>query len=74
MKRYKYSVIVEREAEDYFATCPVLPECTARGNSRSEVLCRIREAILICLEDRMGDDEEIPRSDPDSLARLEVMF
>jgi len=74
MRRYKFSVVVEREQGDYFASCPSLPGCTIRGKSRSEVLRGIREAIRVHLEDRMGDNEGIPQSKPVSFTRLDVTF
>ncbi|MHB8096007.1 MAG: type II toxin-antitoxin system HicB family antitoxin [Candidatus Aminicenantales bacterium] len=74
MKRYQFSVVVEREAGDYFASCPALPGCSVRGKSRGEALRAIRDAIRVHLEDRMGDNEGIPQPEPVSFTRLEVTF
>ena len=74
MRRYKFSVVVEREEGGYFASCPALPGCYTRGASPGEVLRGIREAIRVHLEDRLGDNEGIPQSEPVSFTRLEVTF
>ncbi len=74
MKRYKFSVVVEREPGGYFASCPVLPGCYTSGKSRGEVMKSIREAIRTHIEDRMGDNEGVPQTEPVSYSRLEVVL
>ncbi len=74
MKRYQFSVVVERGSDGYLASCPALTGCYVRGKSRGEVMRAIREAIRIQLEDRMGDNEPIPQSEPVTFTRLEVAF
>lgn len=74
MKNYKFSVVVEKERTGYYAACPALPGCYSRGKTLDEALRSIREAIKVHLEDRMGDDEDIPQSEPVSFTRLDVVF
>jgi predicted RNase H-like HicB family nuclease len=74
MRRYKFSVVVEREAGGYYASCPALPGCYATGRSRGEVMRDIRTAIRVHIEDRMGDNESVPQPEPVSFTRLEVVF
>jgi len=50
MKKYTFSVLVERDEDGVFvATVPELRGCRTQGNSVTEVLCHIREAIELCL-------------------------
>jgi predicted RNase H-like HicB family nuclease len=74
MRRYTFSVLVEREAEGFIASCPALPGCYATGRSRGEVMRAIRGAIRIHIEDRMGDNESVPQTEPVSFSRLEVVL
>jgi predicted RNase H-like HicB family nuclease len=74
MRRYKFSVIVEKEQGGFYASCPALPGCYATGSSRGEVMHAIRAAIRVHLEDRLGDNEGIPQSEPVSFTRLEVIL
>ena len=74
MRRYKFSVVVEKEQEGFYASCPALPGCYATGRSRGEVMRAIRAAIRVHLEDKLGDKERIPQFEPVSFTRLEVTF
>jgi predicted RNase H-like HicB family nuclease len=52
MKR-QFNVIVERDSEGYYvATVPDLPGCHTQAKSLDDLMERIREAILLCLEVR----------------------
>ena len=54
MKR-EFSVIIERDEDGwYVASVPQLRGCHTQGRTLDEVMERIREAILLCLE---VDDE-----------------
>jgi predicted RNase H-like HicB family nuclease len=74
MRRYKFSVVVEKEQGGFYASCPALPGCYAKGRSRGEVMRAIRTAIRIHIEDMMGDNEGIPQPEPVSFTRLEVVL
>ncbi|MEW5827115.1 MAG: type II toxin-antitoxin system HicB family antitoxin [Candidatus Bipolaricaulota bacterium] len=55
-----FSVIIERDSEGYYvASVPSLRGCHTQGKSLDEVLERIREAIVLCLQDRGSDSEEL---------------
>ena len=50
MKR-EFDVIIERDADDtYVASVPALPGCHTQAKSLDELMRRINEAILLCLE------------------------
>jgi predicted RNase H-like HicB family nuclease len=72
MKSYRFSVIVEKDTDGYFAFCPELQGCHTQGVSYEEVLDNIRDAIRLHVEDRIEAGEEIPQSDSVSLTSLEV--
>ena len=51
MRKYTFSVLIEKDEDGVFmASVPELKGCRTQGNSVTEVLCHIREAIELCLE------------------------
>jgi predicted RNase H-like HicB family nuclease len=72
MHNYRFSVVVERDKEGYFAFCPNLQGCYTQGDSYEEVLENIKDAIRLHVEDRLSSGEEIPQFDSISLTSLEV--
>ncbi len=57
----EYTVIV-RKAPDgfYIASCPLIPEAHAQGETYEECLANIKEVLELCLEYRKEQGEEIP--------------
>ena len=55
--------IVIRKAPDgfYIASCPMVPEARAQGETHEECLANIKEVLELCLEYRRERGEEIPR-------------
>lgn len=72
MKRYKVSVVIEKDEDGYFAFSPELQGCYAQGDSYEEVLENIKDVIRLHLEDRLESDEAIPEIESISLTSLEV--
>jgi predicted RNase H-like HicB family nuclease len=58
----EYTVII-RKAPDgfYIASCPLIPEARAQGETYEECLSNIKEALELCLEYRKESGEEIPQ-------------
>jgi len=57
----RYTVILEREADGgYVASVPALPGCVSQGDTRSEVLANVREAIELYIEDCREAGDPIP--------------
>ena len=58
----EYTVII-RKAPDgfYIASCPLIPEAHAQGQTDDECLANIKEALELCLECRKERGEEIPQ-------------
>ena len=72
MHNYRFSVIIEKDQEGYFAFCPELQGCYTQGVTYEEALENIKDAIHLHVEDRLEAGEEIPQSESVSLTSLEV--
>ena len=47
----EFSVVIERDEEGFYvASVPALPGCHAQARSLDEVVERVREAIILCLD------------------------
>lgn len=51
MKRYRLSVVVEKDADGYFVLCPELQGCYSQGDTYEEALENIKDAIRLHIED-----------------------
>ena len=58
----EYPVVV-RKAPDgfYIASCPVIPEAHAQGETHDECLVNVKEVIELCLEFRKERGEAVPQ-------------
>ncbi len=72
MKTYRFSVVIEKDEEGYFAFCPELQGCYTQGKKYEEALKNIKDAIRLHVEDRLESGEEIPQPESISLTSLEV--
>ena len=72
MSLYKFSVVIEKDKEGYFAFCPELQGCYTQGDTYEEVLENIRDAIRLHIEDRIEGGEEVPQADSVSLTLMEI--
>ena len=72
MKIYRFSVIIEKNGDGYFAFCPELQGCYTQGDTYEEALKNIKDAIRLHVEDRLEAGEKIPRLESVSLTSLEV--
>lgn len=50
-KVQSFPVIIEHDANGWYANCPVLEGCYTQGDSYEDLMKNIREAISLCLED-----------------------
>lgn len=47
----KFNVTVDRDEDGvWIVECPAIPGCVSQGETRSEALDNIKEAIALCLE------------------------
>ena len=72
MSAYRFSVVIERDMDGYFALCPELQGCYAQGDTYEEVLENIKDAIRLHIEDRIESGEEVPQAESVSLTMMEV--
>ena len=72
MLTYKFSVVIEKDTDGYYAFCPELQGCYTQGDTYEEVSENIKDAIKLHIEDRMVSGEDIPQSDSVSLTLMEV--
>ncbi len=72
MNTYKFSVVVEKDRDGYFASCPELQGCYTQGDSYEEVMENIKDAIKLHVEDRIESGEDIQQSESVSLTLMEV--
>ena len=56
----KYAVIIEKGPESFSAYLPDLPGCVAVGETRSEVIRLIQEAVEMHLQGLQEQGDEIP--------------
>ncbi len=52
-------MVVEKDREGYFASCPELQGCYTQGETYEKVLENIKDAIRLHVEDRLEAGDEI---------------
>jgi len=72
MSIYRFSVIIEKDKEGYFAFCPELQGCYTQGDTYEEALENVKDAIRLHVEDRIETGEEIIQPEFISLTSMEV--
>ena len=72
MRMHRFSVIIEKDKDGYFAFCPELQGCYTQGETHEEVWDNIKDAIRLHIEDRRETGEEIPEPEFVSLTSLEM--
>ena len=72
MAGYRFSVVIEKDIEGYFAFCPELQGCYTQGDTYEKVSENVKDAIRLHIEDRIASGEEIPQAESVSLTSLEV--
>jgi predicted RNase H-like HicB family nuclease len=72
MRIYRFSVIIEKDRDGYFAFCPELQGCYTQGDTYEETLGNIKDAIRLHIEDRLESGEDIPQPESTSLTSLEI--
>ena len=72
MSNYRFSVIIEKDKDGYFAYCPELQGCYTQGDTYEQVSEKMKDAIQLHVEDRRKAGEEIPQHESVSLTAMEV--
>ncbi len=71
-RKYRFSVIIEKDQDGFFALCPELQGCYSQGDTYEEALRNIEDAIRLHIEDRIACGEEVPQPEYVSMTSLEV--
>ena len=72
MKTYRFSVVVEKDQDGYFAFCPELQGCYTQGDTYEEAVENIKDAVRLHVADRIEAGEEVSQPESISLTSLEV--
>jgi predicted RNase H-like HicB family nuclease len=72
MKQYTLPIIIERDANGFFVSCPSLQGCYSEGGTYDEAVSNIKDAIRLHLEDRQADHDELAEPKSFSLSTVEV--
>lgn len=57
----RYTVVLEQESDGgYVASVPTLPGCVSQGDTRTEALANIREAVELYINDCRAAGDPIP--------------
>ncbi len=72
MSNYRFSIIVEKDQDGYFASCNELQGCFTQGDTYEEVMENIKDAISLHVEDRIEAGEEITQPQSVSLTLMDL--
>lgn len=72
MRTYRFSVVIEKDEDGYYAFCPQLQGCYTQGDTYEDVLENIKDAIHLHVEDRIESGEEISQRESVILTSLDV--
>lgn len=72
MRPYRFSVVMEKDDEGFFAWCPELQGCYTQGATDEEAVEALRDVISLHVEDRLANHESIPQVEAINLSSLEV--
>jgi predicted RNase H-like HicB family nuclease len=70
--KYRLPILIEKDGNGYFVSCPSLQGCYTQGDTYEEALANIREAVQLHIEDRLACGETIPDVEDVSFTTLEV--
>lgn len=54
LRKYVVPVVIEKDADGYFVSCPTLQGCYTQGDTYEEALANIEEAIGLHIEARLA--------------------
>ncbi|HOE64207.1 MAG TPA: type II toxin-antitoxin system HicB family antitoxin [Candidatus Sumerlaeota bacterium] len=59
MISYRFSAVIEKDEDGYFAFCPELLGCYTSGETYEEARANLLDIVRLHIEDRLADGEEI---------------
>lgn len=72
MKSYMLPIVIEKDEDGYFLSCPALQGCYSQGDTYEEAVENIKDAIKLHLEGRLAQGEPITEPEYLSVAAAEV--
>jgi predicted RNase H-like HicB family nuclease len=72
MKYINFPIVIEHDADGYFAFCPELQGCYTQGTTYEEVMANIKDAIKLHMEDPATEEEMLDRKNSISISMVEV--
>ena len=72
MKNYRFSIVVEKDEDGYFASCNELQGCYTQGETYEEAIENIKDAISLHVADRIESGEEISQPQSVSLTLMDL--
>jgi predicted RNase H-like HicB family nuclease len=60
MKKYNFTVLIEKDEDrGYIVTVPELKGCHTQGDTITEIMANVEEAIKLCLEAQVKDGIQV---------------
>lgn len=72
MRNFRFSVVIEKDEDGWFAFCPELQGCYTQGKTYEDAVKNIKDAMKLHLEDRLAAGEMIKLPEMTSLTEIEV--
>ncbi len=72
MQQLIFAIVLEKDPDGYFVSCPALQGCYSQGDTYEEALANIRDAIRLHVKDRRANGEEIAQPTSVSLSTVEI--
>lgn len=70
--KYLFTIIIEKDADGYYAYCPQLQGCYSQGETYEEALKNIKDAIQLHIEDRKEQKESWKEAESINVTSLEL--
>lgn len=72
--KYLFTIIIEKNADGYYAYCPQLQGCYSQGETYEEAMENIKDAIHLHMEDRKSQRESWKETESINVTSLELSF
>jgi predicted RNase H-like HicB family nuclease len=69
---YRFTVVIEKDEDGYYAFCPELQGCYAQGGTYEEAIKNIHDAIRLHVADILESGESVPQVEQVSLTTLKI--
>jgi predicted RNase H-like HicB family nuclease len=72
MKNYNFPIIIEKDEDGYFVSCPNFQGCYTQGDTYEEAVKNARDIIKLHIADRIKAKEKLPQEKLISLSTVGV--